>query len=201
MVLDCMKNIDVLFLSETWLRPCELHTFNTCFKNNQYWCNLKSSMDPEVVHDGRPFGGVGFVCKKLNGVSYIPIKCESDRISGIQLTANGKIILTIIGVYLPYFNGKAEQAALYSETLEQVQSLLDTLEPSPTLFMSDMNAGLSQQRLLPRKWYKQHSCNDHSLLLYDFVSNNDLVNCNFSFTQKVNYTYTYQLQYVIMLLR
>ena len=77
-------------------------------------------MDPEVVHCGRSFGGVGFICKKLNNISYKSIDIDCERISLIQLckcNAN-KAILAIIGVYMPFYNGYHEQVELYLEMID-----------------------------------------------------------------------------------
>ena len=56
---------DICLIYEHWLKPHELcSTGNVC----QKWCSLKSSVDPDVVQSGCPFGGVGFICKKQKHV-------------------------------------------------------------------------------------------------------------------------------------
>ena len=42
---------------------------------------------------------------------------------------------------------------------------------------------------LPVNWHKQRPFNRHSVLLYDFISDHNLISANFKFKQKVNYTY------------
>ena len=32
---------------------------------------MKSSVDPEVVLEGRPYGGLSFICKKLPGIKIL----------------------------------------------------------------------------------------------------------------------------------
>ena len=51
-------------------------------------------MDPEVDHMGRPYGGIGFICKPVPNASYKPVQCDNDRISGIQIISFS-IILAI----------------------------------------------------------------------------------------------------------
>ena len=63
--------------------------------NRGYWCMMKSSVDPEVVLEGRPYGGLGFICKKLPGISYLTVNSENDRIGVLQILSNHKVILTI----------------------------------------------------------------------------------------------------------
>ena len=82
------------------------------------WVNLKSSIDPDVVLTGRPHGGIGFIAKRLHNIVYKPIHVDSDRICGVQLISNGKIVLTVYGVYLPYYKGTCtiDQIQLYSDS-------------------------------------------------------------------------------------
>ena len=69
-------------------------------------------MNPELVQLGRPFGETAFICKKRDEISYRTVATDSDRINVIQLMHNSKPFLTIIGVYMPYYNGNAEQSEL-----------------------------------------------------------------------------------------
>ena len=50
---------------------------------------------------------------------------KSDRIHGIQIISNHKVILTVYGVYKPYENHSKEQLELYIDTLDKLQSMLD----------------------------------------------------------------------------
>ena len=104
-----MDNCDVMFVCEHWLTPGELPILNTQFKSSDYWSSFKSSVNPEETLRGRPHGGVGFVAKRMSNISLKPIVIENERLYGIQLLSQGKVILTILGVYLPYFNGDTEQ--------------------------------------------------------------------------------------------
>ena len=146
----------MIFLSEHWLSAHELPTFNNHFKDMNMWSNLKSSMDPEVVLVGRPHGGIGFVAKRLANIVYKPIVVDSDRISGVQLISDGKIILTVVGVYLPFYNSTTDQIRLYSETLDVLQSTLDNMDPSPVMIVGDMNTNLPQYQGLSRHWHRTH---------------------------------------------
>ena len=59
-----MKSTDMLFLSETWLKPCELCTVSNDMGMAGFWSNFKSSIDPETILEGCSYGGVGIICKK-----------------------------------------------------------------------------------------------------------------------------------------
>ena len=81
MVLGQMgSTCDCMFLSETWLKPCELSHIKQEMLKHNLWSYFKSSIDPEIVLEGRPYGGVGFVCKKIPGVTYVPINCDNNRV-------------------------------------------------------------------------------------------------------------------------
>ena len=50
-----------MFVREHWLKPCDLYQMNSHFREQNYWCNLKSSVPADEVLAGRPYGGVGVV--------------------------------------------------------------------------------------------------------------------------------------------
>lgn len=52
-----------------------------------------------------------------------------------------------------------------------------------------MNAPLPSQNMLNKYWYRRHPFNNHSYLLHDFLSGNDLCVSNFMFDQNCNNTY------------
>ena len=58
------------FICEHWLRP---HEISTVIKD------LQGSVDPLIHRNGRPFGGVGFICDD-SLFEYRIIECDSDRI-------------------------------------------------------------------------------------------------------------------------
>jgi len=172
---------DIMFLCEHWLTPHEIPVFNERFINNDMWVTLKSSVDPENIMIGRPHGGIGFIAKKVSKIVYRPIAIDSDRICGMQITSGGKLLLTVFGIYLPYYKGTTNQIQLYSETLDILQSSLDTIEPSPVMIVGDMNTSLPQHHQLSRYWHRTHPFNVYSYMLHDFMCNNDFIVANFAF--------------------
>ena len=108
----CLNN-DICFLCEHWLKPCELTAIKSELKQQHLWSVMKSSMDPEKIQAGRTHGGVGFICKEILGMEYRSNYIVSDRLCAIQLLCNHSVILTVIGVYMPYFNGSNDQVNMY----------------------------------------------------------------------------------------
>ena len=84
---------DIVFMCEHWFKPNELGQVRKTY--------IKSSIDAETVLEGRPHEGVGLICNKVDHVTYKGIDTDNERISGIQLIANGKVHMNILGVYLP----------------------------------------------------------------------------------------------------
>ena len=186
----CTKS-DIVFLCEHWLQQFELPTIRKALQHKGYTSYLKSGVDPEVPLNGRPYGGTGFICKKINGLVFQNIDIENDRICLIKVIQQNsqKVLLNVLGVYLPYFNGTIDQIALYSETLDQLQAVVDDCIDGPICIMGDMNAPLPLQVAVTANWHRNYPFNRHSVILYDFLCNNDMFVANFSFEQNVNHTY------------
>ncbi len=180
---------DVVFVCEHWLRNAELNTFSRQFHTKSYWSRFKSSMSDETENIGRPYGGLGWVCKRLPGVTYNVIETDSDRISVLQVLHNKVTLVNVIGVYMPFYRRSVEQLNLYAETLHKLQALLDRFQGENFMILGDMNTTLPQQKCLSGHWYKRHPFTRHSLLMYDFLLDNELCVANFGFSQKVNYSY------------
>ena len=183
------KSCDILFLSEHWLHESEIPTVSDFFTLKGYQTYIKSGMNPDEVISGRPYGGVGFVCKLTPGIVYRNLNVDNRRISAVQLIVNGRIALTIFGVYLPHFDGSSEQIIHYAETIDALQCLINDLSSSPVMIVGDLNASLPSNDFVMRNWYKSHPYNEHSLVLNDFLSDNDFFVANFSYKQDVKYTY------------
>ena len=178
----------ILFICEHWLRPEEIHmVIESDF--SPYWTQLKSSIDPLQPLSGRPYGGCGFICEKKPGIVYQPIKCESDRISGIEVIVQGKKTLAIFGVYMPFDDRRVYSLESYMETLSELQGYLDNESSLPCMVVGDFNAHLPQARVLTKNWHRRKPFSKRSALLYDFTKENGFYVGNFSYTQPVNFTY------------
>ena len=138
---------------------------------------------------GRPYGGIGFLCKKTKGLTYRILPCESDQIMVLQVIINQKLVLCLLGVYLPYDNSTLIQTEAYIETFDYLQSIIDSLAGVPIVILGDTNTVLPESVYLKDKWYTQKPLKKRSFLLYEFVSQNNLCTATFMFEQKVKYTY------------
>ena len=162
---------DLMFVCEHWLKPCDLVEINSIFRNDNFWCNLKSSIPADQLLIGRPYGGVGFICRKPLNCNIKEIPQEDDRIPVIQIVNNGQIRLTIVGTYLPFFSGTSREK--YKETLDKIHAIIDNVD-SPVILLGDMNAQLPQQQVLSANWYRQRPFNKHSVFLHDFLGDHNI---------------------------
>ena len=174
---------DLMFVCEHWLKPCDLVEMNTTFRNNNFWCNLKSSILADQLLVGRPYGGVGFICRKPLNCNIKEIPQDDDRISVIQIVNHGQITLTIVGIYLPFFSGTSFEN--YNETLDKIHAIIETLD-SPVMLVGDMNAQLPQQQVLPVNWYRQRPFNKHSVFLHDLLCDHNMIVANFTINRTLN---------------
>ena len=177
-VTDLMRSVDILFLSESWLLQSEIVTLSKEVFN-PFYVTMKSSLKSDDLAVGRPFGGVGFVCRKRRDITYVPINCESDRLHGLEVMFRGSKVLTVYGVYMPYNNNTPNQTELYMDTLHQLSLMIEeTSGPTPFCVVGDMNAELPVKATMQQNWYKQRPFNRHSVLLYDFMCDHELFICN-----------------------
>ena len=155
------------FICEHWLKNGEF--YNVAQKFSDKWVALKSSMDPSEIINGRPYGGIGFICSKSEGITFQSIDVESDRICAIQLSMNRKVLINVIGVYLPYNSGTSECMELYLDTLDKIRSVIDQHVEAPSILIGDMNTSLPQLSTLNQNWYKTKPYNMRSVMLYDLM--------------------------------
>ena len=129
--------------------------------------NLKSIISADAVLQGRPYGGTGFICKPVHHCTFHDVPQEDGRISVIDVQNNNRVVITLIGVYLPYFH--FESTPLYSETLDKLHGTIQNIT-SPFILLGGMNAQMPHTAQLSSQWYKSKVYNNHSMLLYDKIS-------------------------------
>ena len=167
-------------------KPSELYEVKSTFNSKGMWSNMKSSIPADTILQGRPYGGTGFICKPVLHCTFHDISQEHDRISVIEVRNNNRVVIILIGVYLPYFH--SESTPLYSETLDKLHGIIQNIT-SPFILLGDMNAQLPHTAQLSPQWYKSKPYNNHSMLLYDLVCDYEMTSANFQYKQSVNYTY------------
>ena len=163
-VSHLVSNNDIVFICEHWLCPGEFYDIRQIFSDSV--CYLKSSIKSDTVLKVRPYGGLGFVCKKKKYISYKSLDVNSDRISVLELSVNNNVLFNfnIIGVYLPYNNQTSESLELYLDIIDKIDSFMDN-SSIPTIIVGDFNTTLPQISRLTANWYRQKPFNRRSVLM------------------------------------
>ena len=80
-------------------------------------------MQMNDTYIGRPYGGVGFIARKMANITVRDLMQDDDRISVIEPRYYGMICLTVICVYMymPYHSNS--WCIAYSETLDKIQGI------------------------------------------------------------------------------
>ena len=177
----------IVFVCEHWLTPGEV-SFMVHDEFRTKWCHLKSSIDPTEIRSGRPYGGCGFICNKVDGIVYKPIECTSERISGIDIIAENKRLLSVYGVCLPCDNNRVASNECYLEILNELQGYVDNSDV-PCIITGDFNTRLPQASVLPKRWYRGRGFSNRSAVLYDFIAENNMLVANYCFPQSSNHTW------------
>ncbi len=58
------------------------------YKDFNCWTHVECSTDCDHISAGRPYGGHGWICKRIKSVPYKVIECDSGRIRGLHVTQN-----------------------------------------------------------------------------------------------------------------
>ena len=69
-------DVDIVFICEHWLKPSDIFIVKEKY-NECAFTYLKSSMDVESTSGGRPYGGVGWLCKRVPSITYKLIECDN----------------------------------------------------------------------------------------------------------------------------
>ena len=121
-VKDLLTQTDILFVQEFWLIDSMLHKLQML--SNNFMCSAMSGVDPGVILQGRPYGGVAVMWSKSLKADVKRLTLNSKRVCAISLkTPEACIVLAC--VYLPcdnYSNNNASDELLFE--LSQLDALL-----------------------------------------------------------------------------
>ena len=89
-----------------------------------------------------------------------------------------------------YKSGDQQQTEEFVATLDAIQEVIDKYAPmGPLQLCGDLNVQLPRGYKLSKSWHTLKGYSAHSLIMYDFISANDLICADFRYPQTVNYTY------------
>ena len=65
-----------------------------------------------------------------------------------------KLVLTVLGLYLPYNDNSVNSMDIYLESLDKVQCLIDDCDSeAPVILIGDMNTSLPRTQFLTREGF------------------------------------------------
>jgi len=131
---------DIICVQEHWLMSSQLHKFNKIHDDfTFYGCSAMDSVCSKGILRGRPFGGVGFLYRKL-----LPIKIgfagyHSDgRIIAITLDCVNTSIL-LFCLYLPCDNGDQHYCDTLSDIFGFIESVAECYAGYKCMILGDFN--------------------------------------------------------------
>ena len=147
--------------------------------------------DREPDYSGRGYGGVAVIVKNNASFSIKEINTASDRIVAMGMyDKHDRLIQVICSAYLPFFDGLKTRLAQYIETIDALQSIIDTYASiAPFKILGDFNTQLPISRKLNKNWHKQKGFTIYSSILYDFLVHNNLTSADLHFKQNPRYTF------------
>ncbi|XP_043243993.1 uncharacterized protein LOC122392788 [Amphibalanus amphitrite] len=196
-IADCLiPECDILFLCETWLARAQgayLEHALSSLSSEEFQVFQEFAMElPPGTGDGRPHGGVAFVCRRQVGRTFRAVECNDSRICGVTIVELSRPLITIIGCYMPYWNSSAVNFEEYTILTGKLDALFSSLRPSaPVVLVGDFNCALPplSPELRPPGWHRLRGFSPLSLLMQDLLDDHGLTVAEFRFSQPVAYTY------------
>ena len=148
---------------------------------------------PSRAGEGRPHGGVAFVCRYRPGRSFMSIDCDDSRLCGVTVCDNSLPVLSVLGCYMPYRDSSGANLTEYAKLTRKLDALITALRASsPVLLAGDFNCALPRlpPDRRPPSWHRLQGFSPQSYLLQELLDEHDLAVAEFLFPQPVSYTYS-----------
>lgn len=183
--MNMFEVCDILCLCETWLRPEEAAVvLNSVFSDDYVMFHKSSMNDVDCHYSGRPFGGVGVICK-VNKFGYIVSEIETSCDNFIAVAfrdSNAITMFVLVSVYMPFDKAGCKQShERFMEVLDQLQSFVDIhCVGVPVFLCGDFNTELHPE--------SKRLGGKRSRALKSFMRANELIAGDVDFPQMTRYT-------------
>ena len=195
-IADLLGDLDVLYLSETWISRAEANSLSEVLCSygvDDIQVFQTFSMDvPPGTGEGRRHGGTAMICRRDSQFAFSQLECEDPRLLAVQLSSYKLPCLTIVGCYMPYFCGTTEQLDNYRDTCASLEALMCAHRAvTPLILVGDFNCLLPRlppvQR--PTCWAQLRGFNAFSREMQRLLDEQDMITAEFCFNQMVDFTY------------
>ena len=167
-ILNSYPTIDLFCFQEHWLPSEECSIFNT---NNPQYCGYgNASFDNTKLRIGRPFGGVGFMWKKVLDKHVTIVNSTYDWLICIRL-----FDFYIINIYLPYES--PNNIDLFEDRLVKLFLYCELLNTSNFCIIGDFNSNISNHNSKFSNILLKY-CTDTNIVMSDkIILNSDSYTC------------------------
>ena len=195
-IVDLLEDLNVLFLSETWVSRAEATLLGDVLRSygvNSVQIFQTFAMDaPPGAGEGRRQGGTAMICRVDGQFTFSQLQTGDSRLLAVRLSIREVPHLTIIGCYMPYFNGTNEQLEYYRDTCASLEAIICAHRAvAPLMLVGDFNCQLPRlspaQR--PTEWAQLRGFTAFSREFQRVLDENDLVVAEFCFSQATDCTY------------
>ena len=169
-----VEDNEISFFCETWLPENKEYVLKEI--RREYTIINKSEIETCPIK-GRPYGGMCWFLKPE--IQMIDYNFINKHVSFIVIQIS-EIKILIIGVYMPYDNGRRETKHEYDSNLHLVEQIIYSFRYAgvPNVILGgDFNVDLNKRK---KKLTK---------MLQSFVDNNKFILCDTLFTQRVDNTF------------
>ena len=187
---------DILVVSESWLsRAEETYVPRILAAGGHNYAQVFQSFameTPPGVGEGRRRGGLALICRRRPGLTFIPCSCDDPRLCGVTALIDGRPALSVIGCYMPYWDGNGGTSEEYEMVTAKLDAAITALRPSaPVVVAGDLNCALPQMTaaVRPPHWHRLRGFTRHSVVMQDLLDHHELVAAEFLFPQPVYFTY------------
>ena len=182
---------DILVVSESWLSRAEetyVPRILAAGGHNDAQVFQSFAMEtPPGVGEGRRRGGLALICRRRPGLTFIPCSCDDPRLCGVTALIDGRPALSVIGCYMPYWDGNGGNSEKYEMVTAKLDAAITALRPSaPVVVAGDLNCALPQMpaAVRPPHWHRLRGFTRHSVVMQDLLDHHELVAAEFLFPSR-----------------
>ena len=173
---DLLNEVDFLLLQEHWLYEQNFHKFKEIDKSINICIEGKSTMNPEVIRSGRPFGGCAILWNSTIAYKVSSVTTISNRVNCLSVSCKEYTFL-LFNVYMPC-DSRSEglNLSIFQDVLAEITILSQNNKADFIIVSGDFNVDFSRDTPQTRE------------LIY-FCECETLIPCDLLPTSSIEYTF------------